>query len=277
MSNFRPHHCHTSNNKVHSSLHTHHQHLFTRPTIKMTSILVLLNFFVLCLETASAQQNCTNSLGCFPPIGNLALGRTIHASSTCMENDSFCLFLGSECSVCSPDEEHSARSINDNDNFTFWVSEIDPSSREVSLQLDFEGPVLFQGMAMVWESIRPSAMVLERSCDYGQTWSVYRYYALNCAAAFMMIDTYVGANILPFNGTTPVCTSVQTELFSFGVTDAVVSMQWNLSILMPCIKLMVMIILHPMRIRMIFSANCILSGFPTSVYLFLTPQYNYTV
>ena len=98
-----------------------------------------------------------------------------------------------------------------------------PGVQEVALRLDFEGPVLFRDTTLVWQSVRPVAMMLERSCDEGQTWLAYRYYAVDCALFFMMEDTFVGSGTPPFSGTTPVCTSAQTELFSFGFTDAVVS------------------------------------------------------
>ena len=75
---------------------------------------------------------------------------------------------------------------------------------------------------MVWQAIRPVAMTLERSCDYGETWSVYRYYAVDCALSFMMEDTFVGFGVGPFSGTTPICTSSQSELFSFDFSDALV-------------------------------------------------------
>lgn len=93
----------------------------------------------------------------------------------------------------------------------------------MSLQLDFEGPVFFRDMTLVWQSVHPVAMVLERSCDYGETWSVYRYYALNCQVAFMLEDTFIDDNTPPFNGTAPICTSVQTEILLFSDTDSVVS------------------------------------------------------
>jgi hypothetical protein len=66
-------------------------------------------------------------------------------------------------------------------------------------------------------------MTLERSCDYGLTWSAYRYYAVNCPLAFMMADTPIGFGAGPVNGTSPICTSSQSELFSFDFTDALVS------------------------------------------------------
>lgn len=190
--------------------------------LSTTSILTLLVIVLTLINAASAQGTCTNSAGCYPPIENLALGRTILVNSTCTPNELFCpLFLSTDCAPCSA--ANSASSLNDNDNSTFWVSEIGPNVRKVGLQIDFEAPVFFQGMTMVWQAVRPVAMTLERSCDNGETWFVYRYYAVDCALAFMMEDTFVATGVGPFSGTTPICTSSQSELFSFDFSDALVS------------------------------------------------------
>lgn len=173
--------------------------------------------------TASAQQTCTDSDACFPPVGNLAIGRSISVNSTCANNDLYCpFFLTSPCTQCS-ETVHSPSSLNDDNNATFWVSEIGRNTTQVALQLDFEGTVTFQDMTLVWQSVRPYVMTLERSCDFGETWSVYRYYALDCAVAFMMEHTDVGNGVPPFNGTTPVCTNSQTELFTFDFETSEVS------------------------------------------------------
>ena len=206
---------------------SHHYLTRPRPFSTTSSILTLLLLATVSVTATSAQQTCTDNAGCYPPVGNLALGRTVLVNSTCMAGRQFCpFFLSSDCDFCS-DSAHSLASLNDNDNSTFWVSEIGTNVREVALRLDFEAPMFFQGMTLVWKSVRPIAMTLERSCDNGETWSVYRYYALNCAVAFMMDDTFVGAGVGPFSGTTPICTSTQTELFSFGFTDAVVSYSYG--------------------------------------------------
>lgn len=223
----------TTNYSHHQVMQTKQYHMFAKPLslskslkflpLSTTSILALLTLVLTSITAATAQETCTNSTGCYPAVGNLALGRTILVNSTCTPGVLFCpLFLGTDCALCSA-ERNSGSSLNDNDNSTFWVSDIGRSVQQVALQLDFEAPVFFQGMTMVWQATRPIAMTLERSCDYGETWSVYRYYAVDCALSFMMEDTFVGVGVEPFNGTTPICTSTQTELFSFSFSDALVS------------------------------------------------------
>ena len=188
----------------------------------MSSVILLFILLTTLAGTCTAQTRCTDNSGCFPPLGNLALGRSINVSSTCGSNSEYCIFLspGPDCFTCSPDSVNSPSSINDNNNDTSWYSEIGPGGVATSLRIDFEAPVLFQGMTMVWQSVRPRTMLLERSQDFGTTWQVYRYYSSSCSNSFMLPDTIVTASSM-FNTTAPICTSSQSQLLPF--TDGLVS------------------------------------------------------
>lgn len=179
----------------------------------MSPVILLFVLLISLAGTCTAQTGCTENAGCFPPIGNLALGRSINASSTCDSNSEYCVFLAG-CSPCLPDTVNSPSSINDNNNDTSWYSEIGPGSLPTSLQIDFEAPVLFQEMTMVWQSVRPRTMLLERSQDFGATWQVYRYYSSSCLDSFMLPDTPVTDSSL-FNTTAPICTSSESQLLPF--------------------------------------------------------------
>ena len=37
---------------------------------------------------------------------------------------------------------------------------------------------------MTFKTFRPAGMIVEKSADYGRTWSVYRYFSSNCAKMF---------------------------------------------------------------------------------------------
>ncbi len=183
--------------------------------------LVVACILVVLVGSSLAQQTCTNNAGCFPPTGNLAIGRAVITNSTCLEGDLLCpLFLATPCTACSA---NSSQNLNDGNNDTFWASQVGPEVREVALRLDFENPVHFQDMTMVWMSVRPVSMTLERSCDFGETWNVYRYYSLNCPFYFNMADTFISSATPTFTSTAPICTSVQSELFMFDFSDALVS------------------------------------------------------
>ena len=183
---------------------------------RITSLVIWLSLLLSLTGTCTAQSQCTDNSGCFPAIGNLATGRSINVSSTCAVDSEYCVFFssGPDCSTCLPGSVNSPNSINDNNNDTSWYSEIGPNSVTTSIQIDFEAPVMFQGMTMVWQSVRPRSMLLEYSQDFGDTWQVYRYYSSSCPDSFMLPDTTVTDNSV-FNTTTPVCTSTQSQLFPF--------------------------------------------------------------
>ena len=67
---------------------------------------------------------------------------------------------------------------------------------------------------MIWESVKPREMFLERSSDFGQSWQVYRYYSTSCLSTFNLSDTFVAESSV-FTDTEPICTSVQSDLFPF--------------------------------------------------------------
>lgn len=188
----------------------------------MPSVILLFVLLTSLAGICTAQTRCIDNSGCFPPVGNLALGRSINVSSTCDSNSEYCIFLspGPDCFTCLPDSVNSPSSINDNNNDTSWYSDIGPGGVTTTLQIDFEAPVLFQGMTMVWQSVRPRTMLLERSQDFGVTWQVYRYYSSSCSDGFMLPDTIV-TDSSTFNTTAPVCTSSQSQLLPF--TNGLVS------------------------------------------------------
>ena len=178
---------------------------------------------------ARAKGQCSNTAGCFPAIGNIASYRNVTASSTCGENGitQFTLF-GSEgsgvleCSADDPSLAYPADNINDDYLTTSWQSEVGVTN--VTVQLDLEGPMLFDSLRIVWSAPRPSVMIIERSSDFGLNWSPYRFYATDCSYFCMLDDTLSfcindTANItlitpdtmLP--STEPVCTIMDSTTF----------------------------------------------------------------
>ena len=174
-----------------------------------TPSLLFLVLFVSHSPTLSTAQ-CSDSVGCFPPSGNLATGRTVFTSSQCSDGDFFCIHDTTDCSNTCSSTSHSAASINDGNTGTAWISYIGSAGEgsNVTLQLDFVEPVLFEAMRMIWKSPRPQAMVLERSNDRGLTWEAYRYYSSSCLSDFGLNPIVT----LPEDGTEAICTQTQSTI-----------------------------------------------------------------
>ena len=200
---------------VNSSHHYHrHQHTKLHSQTLSTSIAVLIAILVLVSLPIGCSSQCTEQAGCFPPIGNLAIGRTLDTSSTCIAGTEYCIFLGSDCFTCSPNTTNAPANINDNDESTVWVSTIGSPPSPAVLQFDFEAEFLFDSTTIVFDSVRPETMILERSRDFGATWEVYRYYSTQCTAMFGLEDTFV-TDSDEFDTVDPICTSSESLFFPF--------------------------------------------------------------
>ncbi|XP_002168125.3 laminin subunit beta-1 isoform X1 [Hydra vulgaris] len=161
------------------------------------------------------QEECLRG-GCYPATGDLLVGREnrITATSTCglKERTKYCIvsFLEKDekCFWChsTPEIESSGNRYKYSHLPKYMVTQV-PADRlkgwwqaengveNVTIQVDFEAEFVFTHLIMTFKTFRPKAMYIERSLDYGKTYSVYRYFAYNCAQSFPNIPTGTQHNI----------------------------------------------------------------------------------
>lgn len=132
-------------------------------------------FLVLLLAAGSSGQTCSQTTECAPPLGRLTTGRVISVTSG-NQGDPL---------ICNADL-NTAGCLNDGDYNTFWSSsQFLLSGTFVFVTLDLPQSFTIENVSVSLPQITVlRAFVLERSTDFGQTWTAYRYYASNCLNTF---------------------------------------------------------------------------------------------
>lgn len=201
---------------------------------------VLLFQFLLYLLNASIDAADCSFNGCYDshrrprpciasPI-NIAFKRNISATNTCGRPASgFCeLGPGQQCFECdanSTTKRHPPEYMVDNREFnypyslervTWWQSQTwwetnnlglsspspNPSPLKVNITLSFGRYFhISGGITVRFYNERPLALFLEKSKDFGKTWSVLQYFAFKCPDSFNMPGTAAVLQNNPFNVT----------------------------------------------------------------------------
>ncbi|XP_029429936.1 laminin subunit beta-3 isoform X2 [Rhinatrema bivittatum] len=141
-----------------------------------------------------AQRDCSSG-ACYPPVGDLLIGRSSHlkASSTCglTKPETFCAPYGEwqmKCCRCDSREPLTQTShrimnvLSPLGPLRWWQSQNDVD--QVSLHFDLDRKFQLSDLMLDFRSPVPAGMVIERSSDFGKTWKVYQFLAHNCAASF---------------------------------------------------------------------------------------------
>ncbi|KAI1890736.1 hypothetical protein AGOR_G00156700 [Albula goreensis] len=148
---------------------------------------------------AAAQQDCSRG-ACYPPLGDLLLGRDRHlrSSSTCglTGTEVFCTPFGQWKMKCCPCDSRDPRGRNAHTiqnvlstagPSRWWQSKKD--ANPVSLQLDLHNPFQIDTLVLKFKGPRPNALIIERSTDFGNTWKPVLYMAADCSSAFPSVST----------------------------------------------------------------------------------------
>ncbi|KAI3374257.1 hypothetical protein L3Q82_006104 [Scortum barcoo] len=110
--------------------------------------------------------------------------------SCCQENPYMC---NNECDATTEELAHPPELMFDFEGrnpTTFWQStswKKYPKPLQVNITLSWNKTIeLTDDIVLTFESGRPEQMVLEKSLDYGRTWTPYQFYATDCLDAFTM-------------------------------------------------------------------------------------------
>ncbi|XP_073456624.1 netrin-G2 isoform X2 [Aquarana catesbeiana] len=117
-----------------------------------------------------------------------------------------------ECDASTPDLAHPPSHMVDKDEegmATYWQSvtwKRYPEPLVANITLSWNKTIeLTDDIVVTFEYGRPTAMMLEKSLDYGRTWHPYQYYADDCIEAFGMNPKKV-VNLNASNVTRVLCT-----------------------------------------------------------------------
>uniref|UniRef100_A0A7N6AMJ6 Laminin, beta 3 n=1 Tax=Anabas testudineus TaxID=64144 RepID=A0A7N6AMJ6_ANATE len=159
--------------------------------------MLTLHFLLTAIAAVSLAQTDCSQGACYPPVSDLLLGRAhqLHASSTCGLSGSevYCTPYLMKCCPCDSRNPKNQLSHTVQDVLStsgpdrWWQSKKEVSP--VTLQLDLGNLFQLDNLVLSFKGPRPSAFVIEKTLDNGQTWQPSLYLAIDCEKAFPGIRT----------------------------------------------------------------------------------------
>ncbi|XP_012939269.1 laminin subunit alpha-3 [Aplysia californica] len=177
--------------------------------------------FDICMDEAMEQV-----LACQPTIYDVASGANTRVSldpadATCGSPATTYRRLGDRrgtvetCDANDPAKSHPITNLVDSDRDSWWQSvNQSPGTDElrINITLSFQKVYRLAGdIIITFNSGRPNKMILEKSVDYGQTWTPLQYYARNCAEFAAEVG---GATITEVTPSAVICTNRYVEVSS---------------------------------------------------------------
>ena len=167
---------------------------------------------ILLLSVASILRNveslCVDNVPCFPgPIDVSKMGSSqLSVNSTCgSPPETFCSLSDCTllCNASDPANRHPKEYMIDTyANPTYWKSK--NLDAPVMIQLDLNQKLILHQVVVTFELDHPSAVFLQRSQDFGKTYSIISYFAINCLASFGLPQS------AGYQLTTAVCLPIST-------------------------------------------------------------------
>ena len=171
-----------------------------------TQIIVLL-LSVACI-LKNAESVCVDNVPCFPgPLDVSKIGSSqLNVNSTCgSPPETFCSLSDCTllCNASDPATRHPKEYMTDMfANPTYWKSK--NLDAPVIIQLDLNQKLILHQVVVTFELDHPSAVYLQRSQDFGKTFSIISYFAINCVASFGLPES------AGYQLTTAVCLPIST-------------------------------------------------------------------
>ncbi|KAF7659927.1 hypothetical protein LDENG_00291050 [Lucifuga dentata] len=148
---------------------------------------------------SQAQSDCSRG-ACYPPSGDLLLGRSqqLHSSSTCglFGSEVYCtpyLEQRMKCCPCDSRNPHGPLAhtvlniLSTAAPQKWWQSKKDVNP--VTLQFDLHNLFQLDNLVLHFKGPRPKALVIEKTLDNGKTWKPALYLATDCQRTFPGVPT----------------------------------------------------------------------------------------
>ncbi|XP_045894612.1 laminin subunit beta-4 [Micropterus dolomieu] len=176
-------------------------------------IFIIFIVFLPVAQLQDLQDQCPGG-SCNPQLGDLMVGRAdqLSASSTCgLDGPQDYCIIGyledvQKCFKCDSRLPYDRYSNPNSHRIENVITTFDPERKtrwwqsengvhQVSLRLDLETVFQFSHLVLTFKSFRPTAMLVERSKDFGRSWKVFRYFAEDCSLHFPAVSNQAADSI----------------------------------------------------------------------------------
>eukprot|EP00118_Oscarella_pearsei_P018573 m.191017 g.191017 ORF g.191017 m.191017 type:complete len:2470 (+) comp39439_c2_seq19:33-7442(+) len=188
--------------QVHASINSRQMKQGTEMGLRF-SLTILIAFLA-----KKSTSDCSDTTGwCFPSTENVAQmftatstcgnPRTLHCPPEDQSNSDPCFFCDATMAVNT--SFHPEELAVDRNFSTFWQSATKDTELIdiVTVQVNLSGSFQLEKSVVTFHTYRPLRMILEKSNDYGATWTALQYYAPNCGVASGADSNFSNVSTIP--------------------------------------------------------------------------------